>query len=455
MGYRNRPQMWIMKITEGNPHESDSIKKDPDRLFDQLFKGENPPNVIGYSEGDSSLEGTFLGYFKDDMAIGDLVVVMAGLNRVLGVVLVESEYYYESNTSEVIWFTNRRRATLIKKFEQPFDVTNRTSQHRIIKVKPGIESEKIANEVWNLIESKYFNMSINKKMNDYSNLLENTPQLILEGPPGTGKTREAKRIANWLVSNGSETGQAGDNSKVDTLQWATDNGQIQFTQFHPAYNYDDFIRGLVPQKGKDGSISFEPQDKVLLQIAKKARQYPETTYVLIIDEINRANLPEVMGELIYALEYRGEPFNVVYPESFESDNYQEYIPGNLYIIGTMNTADRSVGTLDYAIKRRFVFERLLPDRNVITSEKAENLFKKVEKLFDQENEGYNCRLSPEFDKDDVMLGHSYFLAEDDDQLSINLEYKIKPILREYVKDGVLIDNQNGEEALSLIKKLQL
>lgn len=303
----------------------------------------------------------------------------------------------------------------------------------------------------NLLYEKIETMKQSLSMESYKRIMDTaSQQLIFQGPPGTGKTREAKKLANWLVSNGSETGQAGDNTKVDTLQLATDNGQIQFTQFHPAYNYDDFIRGLVPQKGNDGSISFEPQDKVLLQIAKKARKYPETTYVLIIDEINRANLPEVMGELIYALEYRGEPFNVVYPESFESGNYQEYIPDNLYIIGTMNTADRSVGTLDYAIRRRFVFERLLPDRKVITSEKAENLFKKVEKLFDQENEEYNCYLSPEFDKNDVMLGHSYFLAEDDDQLSINLEYKIKPILREYVKDGVLIDNQNGEEALRAI-----
>ncbi len=164
-------------------------------------------------------------------------------------------------------------------------------------------------------------------------------------------------------------------------------------------------------------------------------------YVLIIDEINRANLSAVLGELIYALEYRGEAVQSMYV--IEGEN-NLILPPNLYIIGTMNTADRSVGHIDYAIRRRFAFVNVLPKD--LTSELGDQfesvLFAKVTDLF-------NTNLSPEFKKEDVQLGHSYFITKNT-PIDIRWKYEIKPILLEYIKDGLLI---NVEKEIQNIEKI--
>ncbi|WP_315499994.1 AAA family ATPase [Capnocytophaga gingivalis] len=168
---------------------------------------------------------------------------------------------------------------------------------------------------------------------------------------------------------------------------------------------------------------------------------PLKSFVLIIDEINRANLSAVLGELIYALEYRGEAVQSMY--TIEGEN-NLILPPNLYIIGTMNTADRSVGHIDYAIRRRFAFVNVLPKD--LTSELGDQfesvLFAKVTDLF-------NTNLSPEFKKEDVQLGHSYFITKNT-PIDIRWEYEIKPILLEYIKDGILIGQDIEEKINSLI-----
>ncbi|WP_227002862.1 AAA family ATPase [Capnocytophaga endodontalis] len=155
---------------------------------------------------------------------------------------------------------------------------------------------------------------------------------------------------------------------------------------------------------------------------------PLKNYVLVIDEINRANLSAVLGELIYALEYRGEAVQSMY--AIEGEN-NLILPPNLYIIGTMNTADRSVGHIDYAIRRRFAFVNVLPKdlTNELGDQFESKLFAKVTNLF-------NTNLSPEFKKEEVQLGHSYFITKNT-PIDFRWEYEIKPILLEYVKDGIL------------------
>ena len=152
-------------------------------------------------------------------------------------------------------------------------------------------------------------------------------------------------------------------------------------------------------------------------------------YVLVIDEINRANLSAVLGELIYALEYRGEAVQSMYAIDGENNLI---LPPNLYIIGTMNTADRSVGHIDYAIRRRFAFVNILPKdlTNELGDQFKSALFAKVTNLF-------NTNLSSEFKKEEVQLGHSYFITKNT-PIDIRWEYEIKPILLEYVKDGILV-----------------
>lgn len=167
-------------------------------------------------------------------------------------------------------------------------------------------------------------------------------------------------------------------------------------------------------------------------------------YILIIDEINRANLSSVLGELIYALEYRGESVESMY--EVEGEN-KLILPPNLYIIGTMNTADRSVGHIDYAIRRRFAFVDVLPKD---LSNEEGILFDSI--LFHQVASLFDTNLSPEFEKKDVQLGHSYFIdkSKKGGSMDIRLEYEIKPILLEYVKDGVLI----GDEIKQKIEELE-
>jgi 5-methylcytosine-specific restriction endonuclease McrBC GTP-binding regulatory subunit McrB len=218
-------------------------------------------------------------------------------------------------------------------------------------------------------------------------------------------------------------------------------GEYQIIQFHPAYSYEDFVRGIVAETNENGNINYKVENKVLADFAKKAHENPNGKYVLIIDEINRANLPSVLGELIYSLEYRGEAVTTMY--EFSGDR-KISLPKNLYIIGTMNTADRSVGHIDYAIRRRFAFVNVQPDETLIEYQQAKNLFKAVESLFSSKY------LSPDFKKDDVMIGHSYFLVENEAELKVKMEYEIKPILKEYLKDGILL-----EAASEIIEKIKV
>ena len=172
-----------------------------------------------------------------------------------------------------------------------------------------------------------------------------------------------------------------------------------------------------------------------------AKKFKKKAYVLVVDEINRTNLSAVLGELIYALEYRGEAVQSMY--AIEGEN-NLILPPNLYIIGTMNTADRSVGHIDYAIRRRFAFVNILPKdlTNELGDQFESALFAKVTNLF-------NTNLSSEFKKEEVQLGHSYFITKNT-PINIRWEYEIKPILFEYVKDGILVGEGIGTTINNLI-----
>jgi len=222
---------------------------------------------------------------------------------------------------------------------------------------------------------------------------------------------------------------------IDLKTGIVADGGFEIIQFHPAYSYEDFVRGIVAETTESGNVSYQVENKILADFAQKATDNPNGNYVLIIDEINRANLPSVLGELIYALEYRNEPVTSMY--EYEGER-EITLPKNLFIIGTMNTADRSVGHIDYAIRRRFAFVDILPDENIIQNAVAKILFNEIKTLFGNEF------LSPDFKAKDVMIGHSYFLVKDADELRIKLEYEIKPILREYLKDGIFLEIANNK-----------
>ena len=175
-------------------------------------------------------------------------------------------------------------------------------------------------------------------LENINELLADKKQVIFQGPPGTGKTYVAQELANHLA--GSED-------------------RVTLVQFHPSYAYEDFVRGFRPAL-VNGQPGFELKDGPLLQAAERARQDEERNvkHFLIIDEINRGNLAKVFGELYFLLEYRDEAITLQYQRVGEE---KFSLPSNLYIIGTMNTADRSIALVDLALRRRFYFVEFHPD----------------------------------------------------------------------------------------------
>jgi len=230
-------------------------------------------------------------------------------------------------------------------------------------------------------------------------------------------------------------------------------GSFKVIQFHPSYSYEDFVRGVSVESNDQGEISYVVKDRILIDMANEALSNPKSDFVLIIDEINRANLSSVLGELIYSLEYRYDSENPkaegvvesLYNKNTEGEkpDRELKLPKNLYIIGTMNTADRSVGHIDYAVRRRFAFVDVLPKiLNIDNFQKAS--FQKISELFVaggilNNNVTFKASdyLSEDFRPEDMCLGHSYFIADDDSFQNVRLPYEIKPILKEYLKDGIL------------------
>lgn len=178
-------------------------------------------------------------------------------------------------------------------------------------------------------------------------------------------------------------------------------------------------------------------------------------YVLIIDEINRANISKVLGELITLLEKSkrlGAEDEVTATLPYSGDVFG--VPQNLYIIGTMNTADRSVGYIDYAIRRRFAFMTLKSDIAEITDlykGALEPLYFKERDLYTKVRTLIKDNLNKEFELDDIMIGHSYFISQNEEDYTMNLTYKIKPLLLEYLRDGILVEK--GTEVAEAIKNL--
>ena len=170
-------------------------------------------------------------------------------------------------------------------------------------------------------------------------LLTDKKQVIFQGPPGTGKTFVAQALTEYLA--GSED-------------------RVTLVQFHPSYSYEDFVQGYRPTL-RDGQPGFELRDGPLLRTAEQARQNPGANHYLIIDEINRGNIANVFGELYFLLEYRDKEINLQY------DDKPFTLPENLFIIGTMNTADRSIALVDLALRRRFYFVQFHPDDEPIKS----------------------------------------------------------------------------------------
>jgi DNA polymerase III delta prime subunit len=197
--------------------------------------------------------------------------------------------------------------------------------------------------------------------------------IILYGPPGTGKTYRAQEVVKHLLgtqdlaaSNFSKMFNRAASSAAGSTRAASDSddsanlrhsGCWELIQFHPNYSYHDFIGGIMPELTGD-KLGYAKNEGIFKRFCDAANAHRPKPFVLIIDEINRADLSSVFGELMYALEYRNKAINILQFGAFE-------IPDNVFVIGTMNSADKSLVTFDLALRRRFLFFKLLPDMNVL------------------------------------------------------------------------------------------
>lgn len=267
-----------------------------------------------------------------------------------------------------------------------------------------------------------------------ASLLKSCKNLILQGAPGTGKTYTTAAIAVELINDNGITDHSEIMAEYTQLQ---ERGQVCFVTFHQSMDYEDFVEGLRPQVTENNTVTYKIEPGIFKQICKNANDNPDKAYVLIIDEINRGNVSKIFGELISLIE-KDKRKGAAHPlaSKLTYSKQELTVPQNLYIIGTMNTTDRSVGSLDYALRRRFVFKTLKSDIEVVESQGSEiastakTLFDDVKKFITEHNYSND-------DIDDLMVGHSYFLADDARQLAMNMEYGVIPLIKEYIRDGIL------------------
>lgn len=262
---------------------------------------------------------------------------------------------------------------------------------------------------------------------------------ILFGAPGTGKTYSTAEHAIAIVekrpvSAGSCTVDER-KALMDRYHDFVDRKFITFTTFHQSYGYEDFIQGMRPDT-ENGSISFVKSDGAFKRAADRALEDPENNYVIIIDEINRANISKVFGELITLIEEDkrwGElnQLSVTLPmgETF-------VVPNNLYIIGTMNSADKSISLIDTALRRRFSFIEMPPREDLVSDLGLRRVMQTL-----------NSYLKKEFRNTDLLIGHAYFMNKNAEHLPDIMNSSIIPLLYEYFYD----DEAKVKKALECLK----
>lgn len=246
-------------------------------------------------------------------------------------------------------------------------------------------------------------------------LFDESPQVIFAGPPGTGKTYVAQEIAKYIVHEDGQTESERDS-------------RVRLVQFHPSYGYEDFVEGLRPVAGKGGQIEFQTVPGVLLEMVSKINEDGKSR-VLIIDEMNRANLPRVFGELMYLLEYRDKSVSLMLRDQFS-------LPAGLFIIGTMNTADRSIKNIDIALRRRFDFFMLDPDPEILRAFYSDRGVNEIGEALFEGFEALNREIVEDMGDAGYAVGHSYLMQPliDGDMLRSIWDRQLKPLISDYFSD---------------------
>jgi hypothetical protein len=271
-------------------------------------------------------------------------------------------------------------------------------------------------------------------------------QVVFQGPPATGKTHIARQIAALLMgADRANLNQADflstflrerQLSHIAPEDWQDQaqrlGGAWDIVQFHPSYTYEDFVRGITPTL-INGQPHFFAGNRIFGNVALLSQQVT-VPVVLIVDEINRGDLSKVMGELIFALEYRNESVRTPYSAN---GSYLLSVGPNFYFLATMNTADRSIALIDYAIRRRFDFVELVPDPGVLVEHINNNpeltsVGTRILTLFQAVNDLFTDA--------DYALGHAYFMGQSTEDIARRIVFQVLPLLNEYQKEGILDDS---------------
>lgn len=363
-----------------------------------------------------------LWQFANEIKVGDVIFVKKGMHKIIGKGIVTSDYIYDTSRST---YKHIRKVDWQNKgeWEHPGQavmktLTNISAYPDYVQKLLALFAEDTSEEVLEQKEIKYPLYSKDDFLNEVymdedtyntlTELLEAKYNVILQGAPGVGKTFAAKRLAYSIMGQ-------------------KDTSRVAMVQFHQSYSYEDFIQGYRPSKE-----GFELENGAFYKFCKEAEEDNERPYFFIIDEINRGNLSKILGELMMLIEKdkRGEKIKLLYSNEWFT------VPQNVRIIGMMNTADRSLALMDYALRRRFAFFDFAPAfasegfKNYLTEKNSP----KLEKLITAVESLNNTISADESLGDGFRIGHSYFCTDGeitDEWLKSVVEYEVIPLIKEY------------------------